>query len=72
MLIGRYLLIIPVLAIAGSIVRKQLVPATAGTFRTDTPLFAGLLVVVTVILVGLIYFPVLALGPIVEHFAGHF
>jgi K+-transporting ATPase ATPase A chain len=45
---------------------------TAGTFRTDTPIFAGLLVAVTVVLVGLIYFPVLALGPIVEHLAGHF
>jgi potassium-transporting ATPase potassium-binding subunit len=72
MLAGRYLLIIPVLAIGGSIGRKQLVPATAGTFRTDTPLFGGLLVVVTLILVGLVYFPVLALGPIVEHLAGHF
>ena len=71
MLAGRYLLIIPVLAIGGSIGRKQLVPETTGTFRTDTPLFAGLLVVVTVILVGLVYFPVLALGPIVEHLAGH-
>jgi potassium-transporting ATPase potassium-binding subunit len=72
MLAGRYLLIIPVLAIGGSIGRKQVVPETAGTFRTDTPLFAGLLVVVTLILVGLVYFPVLALGPIVEHLAGHF
>ncbi len=72
MLAGRYLLIIPVLAIGGSLGRKQYVPATAGTFRTDTPLFAGLLVVVTVILVGLVYFPVLALGPIVEHLVGHF
>jgi potassium-transporting ATPase potassium-binding subunit len=72
MLAGRYLLIIPVLAIGGSLGRKQLVPETAGTFPTNTPLFAGLLVVVTVILVGLVYFPVLALGPIVEHLAGHF
>ncbi|MGO9876558.1 MAG: potassium-transporting ATPase subunit KdpA [Acidimicrobiia bacterium] len=72
MLAGRYLLIIPVLAIGGSIGRKQAVPETSGTFRTDTPLFAGLLVVVTLILVGLIYFPVMALGPIVEHLAGHF
>jgi K+-transporting ATPase ATPase A chain len=72
MLVGRYFLIIPVMAIAGSLVRKQPVPITAGTFRTDTPIFAGLLVAVTVILVGLIYFPVLALGPIVEHLAGHF
>jgi K+-transporting ATPase ATPase A chain len=72
MLVGRFFLMIPVLAIGGSLVRKQVVPATAGTFRTDTPIFAGLLVVVTVILVGLVYFPMLALGPIVEHLAGHF
>jgi K+-transporting ATPase ATPase A chain len=72
MLVGRYFTIIPVLAIGGSIVRKQVVPATAGTFRTDTPLFLGLLLAVTVILVGLIYFPVVALGPVVEHLAGHF
>jgi K+-transporting ATPase ATPase A chain len=72
MLIGRYFTIIPVLAIGGSLVRKQVAPATAGTFRTDTPVFAGLLVAVTVVLVGLIYFPVLALGPIIEHLIGHF
>jgi K+-transporting ATPase ATPase A chain len=72
MLVGRYFTIIPVLAIGGSIVRKQVVPATAGTFRTDTPLFLGMLLAVTVIIVGLIYFPVVALGPIVEHLTGHF
>jgi K+-transporting ATPase ATPase A chain len=72
MLVGRFFLMIPVLAIGGSLVRKQVSPGTVGTFRTDTPLFAGLLVVVTVILVGLVYFPMLALGPIVEHLAGHF
>jgi K+-transporting ATPase ATPase A chain len=72
MLVGRFFTMIPVLAIGGSIVRKQVVPATAGTFRTDTPLFLGLLLAVTVVLVGLIYFPVVALGPIVEHLAGHF
>jgi potassium-transporting ATPase potassium-binding subunit len=72
MLVGRFFTIIPVLAIGGSIVRKQVVPATAGTFRTDTPLFLGLLLSVTVIIVGLIYFPVVALGPIVEHLTGHF
>jgi K+-transporting ATPase ATPase A chain len=72
MLVGRFFTIIPVLAIGGSVVRKKVVPATAGTFRTDTPLFLGLLLGVTVILVGLIYFPVVALGPIVEHLAGHF
>jgi potassium-transporting ATPase potassium-binding subunit len=72
MLVGRYFTIIPVMAIAGSLVRKRTARLTAGTFRTDTPLFAGLLVAITVVLVGLIYFPVLALGPIVEHLAGHF
>jgi len=72
MLVGRYFLMVPVLAIGGSLVRKQYVPPTAGTFRTDTPLFVGLLVAVTLILVGLIYFPILALGPIVEHLIGHF
>jgi K+-transporting ATPase ATPase A chain len=72
MLVGRFFTIIPVLAVAGSVARKQVVPATAGTFRTDTPLFLGMLLAVTVIIVGLIYFPVVALGPIVEHLAGHF
>ena len=66
MLIGRFFLIIPALAIAGSLARKQAVPASAGTFPTGTPLFAGLIVGVVVIVVGLTYFPVLALGPIVE------
>jgi len=67
MLIGRFVLMIAVLAIAGSLARKQKVPASAGTFPTGTPLFAGLLVGVVVVIVGLTYFPVLALGPIVEH-----
>ncbi|QXC59795.1 potassium-transporting ATPase subunit KdpA [Aquihabitans sp. G128] len=67
MLIGRFLLIVPVLAIAGSLARKQRVPASSGTFPTGTPLFAGLLTGVILIVVGLTYFPVLALGPIVEH-----
>ena len=67
MLGGRFLLIVPVLAVAGSLARKQPVPATAGTFPTGTPLFAGLLVAVVVIVVALTYFPVLSLGPILEH-----
>ncbi|MEO6989540.1 MAG: potassium-transporting ATPase subunit KdpA [Aquihabitans sp.] len=67
MLVGRFLLIVPVLAIAGSLTRKQKVPASAGTFPTGTPLFAGLLTGVILIVVGLTYFPALALGPIVEH-----
>ncbi len=66
MLIGRFMLIVPALAIAGALARKQTVPASAGTFPTDTPLFAGLLTGVVLIVVGLTYFPVLALGPIVE------
>jgi K+-transporting ATPase ATPase A chain len=66
MLAGRFLLIVPLLAVAGSLARKQTVPASAGTFPTDTPLFAGLLTGVVLIVVGLTYFPVLALGPVVE------
>jgi potassium-transporting ATPase potassium-binding subunit len=72
MLIGRFALIIPALAIAGSLVRKRPVPVTAGTLRTDTPLFTGMLMLVTVIITGLTYFPVLALGPLAEHFTGRF
>jgi K+-transporting ATPase ATPase A chain len=67
MLMGRFLLIIPALAIGGSLVRKQRVPATAGTFPTDSPLFGGLIVGAIVIIAGLTFFPALALGPIVEH-----
>jgi len=67
MLGGRFLLIVPALAIAGSLARKQHLPATAGTLPTGTPLFAGLLAGVVLIVVGLTYFPVLSLGPILEH-----
>ncbi len=66
-LAGRFLPIILVLAIAGSLARKQPVPPSAGTFPTGTPLFATLLVGVVLIVVALTYFPVLALGPILEH-----
>ena len=66
MLAGRFFLIIPVLAIAGALARKQPVPHTSGTFPTGTPLFVGLLVGVVLIVVGLTYFPVLALGPVLE------
>ncbi len=66
MLVGRFFLIIPVLAIAGSLARKQPAPATAGTFPTHTPLFGGLVIGVVVIVAGLTFFPALALGPIVE------
>lgn len=66
MLIGRFLLIIPVLAIAGSLVRKQTSPVTAATFPTHKPMFAGLVVGIVVIVAGLTFVPALALGPIVE------
>lgn len=72
MLVGRFFLIVPVLAIAGGLARKQPVPPSAGTFPTGTPLFATLLTGVVIIVVGLTYFPVLALGPIVEHLTGRF
>ncbi|MCU1430565.1 MAG: kdpA [Actinomycetia bacterium] len=67
MLVGRFFLMVPALAIAGSLARKKTVAASAGTFPTGTPLFAALLTGVVVIVVGLTYFPALALGPIVEH-----
>lgn len=66
MLVGRFLLIVPILAIAGALARKQPSPPSAGTFPTNTPLFTVLLVGVIVLVVGLTFFPVLALGPIAE------
>jgi K+-transporting ATPase ATPase A chain len=72
MLVGRFFTIIPVLAIGGSLARKRTVRVSAGTFRTDTPLFFGLLLGVTVIVGALTYFAVLSLGPAVEQLAGHF
>jgi K+-transporting ATPase ATPase A chain len=66
MLMGRFFLIIPALAIGGSLVRKQRVPVTAGTFPTDTPLFGWLVAGAIIIVAGLTFFPALALGPIVE------
>jgi K+-transporting ATPase ATPase A chain len=66
-LIGRFLVIIPMLAIAGSLGRKKRVPPSAGTFPVTTPLFAALLVSVIVIVGALTFFPALSLGPIVEH-----
>ena len=69
MLLGRFGLIIPALAIAGSLARKERVPITAGTFPTGTPLFGGLVTGVVLIVAGLTFFPVLALGPVVEALA---
>jgi potassium-transporting ATPase potassium-binding subunit len=66
MLIGRFFLIIPAMAIGGSLVRKRRVPVTAGTFPTDTPLFGWLVTGAIIIVAGLTFFPALALGPIVE------
>jgi K+-transporting ATPase ATPase A chain len=69
MLIGRYFVIVPMMAVAGSLVSKKIVPASAGTFPTHGGLFIGLLIGVILILGGLTFFPALALGPIAEHFA---
>ena len=69
MLIGRFLMIVPMLAVAGSLAAKKIVPPSAGTFPTNGGLFVGLLIGVILIVGGLTYFPALALGPIVEHFA---
>jgi len=67
MLIGRFLMIIPIMAVAGSLVAKKVVPPSAGTFPTHGPLFVSLLVGVILIVGGLTFFPALSLGPIVEH-----
>ena len=69
MLIGRFIMIVPMLAVAGSLAQKKLLPPSAGTFPTDRPLFVGLLVGVILIIGGLTFFPALALGPVVEHIA---
>ena len=69
MLIGRFFVIVPALAIAGSLAAKKTVPVSAGTFPTTGGLFVGLLVGVILIVGGLTFFPALALGPIVEHLA---
>jgi potassium-transporting ATPase potassium-binding subunit len=67
MLIGRFGIIIPVMAIAGSMAQKKITPSSAGTFHTDNWLFIGLLIAVILIVGGLTHFPALSLGPIVEH-----
>jgi len=69
MLVGRFLYIVPMMAVAGSLVGKKIVPASSGTFPTDGGLFVALLVGVVVIVGGLTFFPALALGPVAEHFA---
>lgn len=67
MLIGRFGVIIPVLAIAGNMAKKKITPPSAGTFHTDNGLFIGLLIAVILIVGGLTFFPALSLGPVIEH-----
>ncbi|GAA2433055.1 hypothetical protein GCM10010421_22500 [Streptomyces glaucus] len=69
MLLGRFLPMLFVLALAGSLARQTPVPVTAGTLRTEKPLFTGLLVGAILIITGLTYFPALALGPLAEGLA---
>ena len=67
MLSGRFLMIVPMLAVAGNLARKKIVPASAGTFPVTTPLFTILLTGVILIVSALTFFPALTLGPILEH-----
>jgi len=69
MLIGRFVFVVPLLAVAGSLAQKKLLAPSAGTFPTTGPLFVGLLVGVILIIGGLTYFPAVALGPVVEQVA---
>jgi K+-transporting ATPase ATPase A chain len=71
MLIGRFLFLIPLLAVAGSLAAKKKVPFTSGTFPTHGPMFVGLLVGTVLIVGALTFFPVLSLGPIVEQYLMH-
>jgi K+-transporting ATPase ATPase A chain len=71
MLFGRFLFIIPALAIAGSLASKKFVPTSAGTLPTHGGLFVGLLVATVIVVGALTFFPALSLGPIVEHFLMH-
>jgi K+-transporting ATPase ATPase A chain len=67
MFVGRFGIIVPVMAIAGSMATKKITPISSGTFRTDNWLFVMLLISVIIIVGGLTFFPPLALGPVVEH-----
>jgi K+-transporting ATPase ATPase A chain len=74
MWLGRYMMVLPILALAGALAGKKVVPAGPGTLQTDTPLFVGLLIGVIFIVGALTFFPALTLGPILDHlqlFAGH-
>jgi K+-transporting ATPase ATPase A chain len=68
MLIGRFGVIVPIMVIAGNLVKKNISPESLGTFKTNNILFVGLLISVILIIGGLTFFPALSLGPIVEHF----
>jgi K+-transporting ATPase ATPase A chain len=71
MLIGRFLMIVPILALAGNLAGKRLVPASAGTFQTEGLTFVVLLLGTVVLVGALTFLPALAIGPIVEHFLMH-
>ncbi len=71
MLLGRFFMVIPVLALAGNLARKKLVPESVGTFPVTTPLFTFLLIAVILIVSALTFFPALSLGPILEHLLMH-
>jgi K+-transporting ATPase ATPase A chain len=68
MIVGRFAIIVPALALAGFLSERKVVAESAGTFPIATPLFVGLLISVILIVGALTFFPALALGPIVEHF----
>jgi K+-transporting ATPase ATPase A chain len=70
-LIGRYGVIVPILAVSGSLVKKNISPATSGTLATDNLMFAFLLTAVILIVGALTFFPVLSIGPLLEHFLMH-
>ena len=71
MFVGRFFMIVPAMALAGSLAAKKSIPPSAGTLPTTGGLFVGLVVGVILIIGGLTFFPALALGPIVEHLAGN-
>jgi len=71
MLFGRFFMVIPVMAMAGNLARKKLVPESVGTFPVTTPLFTFLLISVILIVSALTFFPALSLGPILEHLLMH-
>jgi K+-transporting ATPase ATPase A chain len=71
MLIGRFIWLVPMIAVGGTMVRKASVPESAGTFPTTGGLFVGLMAAAVIVVSALTFFPVYALGPIVEHFLMH-